>query len=60
MPKEYDTKVTTFGELKPGDKIIGADGEPVEVTDVYDKHYPERMYEMRWKMVRLSEQVAMQ
>ena len=46
MPKEYDTKVTTFGELKPGDKIIGADGEPVEVTDVYDKHYPERMYEI--------------
>lgn len=40
------TELTTFGELKPGDKIIGADGQPVEVTAVYDKHFPDKMYEI--------------
>ena len=40
------TELTTFGELKPGDKIIGADGKPVEVTAVYDKHFPDKMYEI--------------
>lgn len=43
---QYETELTTFGELKPGDKIIGADGKPVEVTAAYDKYTPERMYEI--------------
>lgn len=43
---EYKKELTTFGELKPGDKIIGANGEPVEVTAVYDKHIPKSMYEI--------------
>lgn len=42
----YTTEVTTFGELKPGDKIIGANGNPVEVTAAYDKYIPQRMYEI--------------
>lgn len=41
-----DYEIVEFGDLKPGDKIIGRDGEPVEITDVYDKHIPETMYEI--------------
>ena len=43
---DFKTELTTFGELKPGDKIMGADGQPVEVTAVYDKHLPDKMYEI--------------
>lgn len=44
--ENYKTELTTFGELKSGDKIIGADGNPVEVTAAYDKYIPEKMYEI--------------
>lgn len=40
------TEITTFGDLKPGDKIIGADGNPVTVSNVYEKHKPKKMYEI--------------
>lgn len=40
------TEVVNFGDLKPGDKIIGADGKPVTVTNVYEKHFPDTMYEI--------------
>lgn len=46
MTKEYKTEIVKFGDLKPGDKIVGSDGSPVTVTDVYEKHYPETMYEI--------------
>lgn len=42
--KNYET--VEFGDLKPGDKLVGTDGELTEITDVYDKHLPERMYEV--------------
>lgn len=42
----YKTEVVKFGDLKPGDKLIGVGGQPVEVTDVYEKHIPESMYEI--------------
>jgi len=44
--KAYKTKTTTIGDLKPGDKIIGSEDEPIEVTDVYEKHFPKKMYEI--------------
>ena len=40
------TKVVKFGDLKPGDKLVGSDGEITEVVKVYDKHIPEKMYEI--------------
>lgn len=40
------TELVKFGDLQPGDKIIGADGSPVEVSAVYDKHLPAKMYEI--------------
>lgn len=45
--KKYKTRLEEFGNLKPGDRIVGSDGKPVTVTDVYEKHYPERMYEIK-------------
>lgn len=33
-------------DIVVGDKIIGADGSPTEVTDVYELHYPEKMYKL--------------
>lgn len=44
--KEYKTEIKEFGELVPGDRIVGSDGQPVTVTDVYEKHIPDRMYEI--------------
>lgn len=44
--KDFKTKTTTIGDLKPGDKIVGSDGLPVTVTAVYDKHFPKKMYEI--------------
>lgn len=43
---EYKTKYKKFGDLVPGDYVIGSDGAPVEVTNVYEKHFPERMFEL--------------
>ena len=44
--ENYKTELKEFGDLVPGDKIIGADGTPVTVTNAYEKHIPERMYEI--------------
>jgi hypothetical protein len=46
MKKNYKTKTIEFGDLKPGDRILGSRGEPVIVDQVYEKHIPERMYEV--------------
>ena len=35
-----------FGDLKPGDVIVGKNGEPTTVVEVYDEHIPERMFEI--------------
>lgn len=43
---QHKTRIEEFGNLKPGDRIVGSDGKPVTVTNVYDKHFPERMYEI--------------
>lgn len=45
MNNEY--KIVNFGDLKPGDKLIGTDGELTEVTDVYQKHIPNKMFEIQ-------------
>lgn len=39
-------KMKKFGELEPGDMLIGSTGEPVTVTKVYDEHLPESMWEI--------------
>lgn len=44
--ENYKTEIKEFGDLIPGDKIIGADGEPVTVTAAYEKHIPKAMYEI--------------
>lgn len=44
--KEYETEKVNFGDLVPGDKIIGANGNPVTVTATYEKHIPKDMYEL--------------
>lgn len=47
MNKEnFETEIVSFGELKPGDEIIGSDGNPVIVTNAYEKHIPTSMYEI--------------
>lgn len=38
--------VKKFGDLREGDVIQGADGQPVTVTAAYDAHIPERMFEI--------------
>lgn len=38
--------VKNFGDLEPGDFVIGSDGEPVEVVAVHDTHLPETMWEI--------------
>ena len=38
--------VKSFGDLEPGDFVIGSDGEPVEVVAVHDTHIPETMWEI--------------
>lgn len=35
-----------MNELVPGDKIIGSDGKPTVVTEVFEEHIPKRMYQM--------------
>lgn len=35
-----------FGDLEPGDVILGADGQEVTVVKTYDEHTPEKMYEI--------------
>lgn len=35
-----------FGDLEPGDQLINSDGKPTTVTAVYDKHIPDKMFEL--------------
>lgn len=35
-----------FGDLKPGDVVLGKDGQPTTVVEAYDEHIPERMFEI--------------
>lgn len=46
IPQDSQTEIKEFGDLVPGDKIMGADGAPVTVTNVYEKHFPNNMYEL--------------
>lgn len=46
MMKNLKTEVVKFGDLIPGDRIVGSDGQPVTVTNVYEKHFPDKMYEI--------------
>lgn len=39
-------ELKNFGDLQPGDQLIGSDGQPVTVTKVYDEHIPESMWEI--------------
>lgn len=41
-------KLTTFGNLQPGDVVLGPDGEEVVVRAAYEPHLPERMYELEF------------
>lgn len=34
----------TFANIEVGDVIIGSNGDPVTVTEVYEEHYPKDMY----------------
>lgn len=43
---KYKTELKKFGDLVPGDQIIGANGKPVTVTAAYEKHIPKVMYEI--------------
>jgi hypothetical protein len=38
--------VKKFGDLQPGDFVLGSNGEPVEVVAAYDEHLPETMWEI--------------
>ena len=40
------SKITTMGELVPGDVIRAPDGSEVIVSRAYDEHVPERMFEI--------------
>lgn len=46
MKDKYKTELKQFGDLKVGDQLLGSDGKPTTVTAVYDKHYPDRMFEV--------------
>lgn len=34
-------ELKNFGDLQPGDQLIGSDGQPVTVVRAYDEHIPE-------------------
>lgn len=38
--------IKNFGDLEPGDVILGGDGEPVTVVQAYEPHLPETMWEL--------------
>lgn len=42
---KHNYEVVKFGDLKPGDILVGSHGE-VEVDKVFEKHIPKRMYEI--------------
>lgn len=37
-----------FGDLVPGDRVMGAHGHPVTVVRTYDEHLPETMYRLEF------------
>lgn len=39
-------EIVDFGNLRPGDKLIGSDGQITEITNIYEKHKPKKMYEI--------------
>lgn len=39
-------ELKNFGDLQPGDQLIGSDGQPVTVVRAYDEHIPEAMWEI--------------
>ena len=39
-------ELKNFGDLQPGDQLIGSDGQPVTVVRAYDEHIPESMWEI--------------
>lgn len=39
-------ELKNFGDLQPGDQLIGSDGQPVTVVRAYDEHIPENMWEI--------------
>lgn len=39
-------ELKNFGDLQPGDQLIGSDGQPVTVVRAYDEHIPETMWEI--------------
>lgn len=41
-----EKQTVRFSDLKVGDKIIGSNGEPTEITQVYEEHIPVRMFEL--------------
>lgn len=40
-------EVTTFGELKPGDVLVGSQGK-VQISHAFDEHLPDSMYELEF------------
>lgn len=46
LSRKYKLTEKKMNELKPGDKIIGSDGKLTEITNVYEEHIPEEMYEI--------------
>lgn len=38
--------VKRFEDLKPGDYVVGSNGEPVQIVAVHDTHTPETMWEI--------------
>jgi hypothetical protein len=39
-------ELKNFGDLKPGDVLLGSNGQPVTVVKAYDEHIPESMWEI--------------
>lgn len=46
MTEKDEITYKRMGDLKVGDVIIGAAGEPTTVTAAYDEHIPKNMYEI--------------
>lgn len=37
------------GDLKVGDKLLGSDGKPTEITNLYEIHKPKKMYQLEFE-----------
>lgn len=44
--KTLETEIVKMKDLSPGDKIIGPDGKPTVISEVFEEHIPERMYKI--------------